>query len=107
MRPNPFSFALAATLALAAAVTVGDASLQTADAAKRDRGDGAGYVVARSHFGNGTLRAPVRRSGRGYYEVRMPGGTWISCKGDCAETLREETLDFWKEREKLSPNRSR
>jgi hypothetical protein len=25
----------------------------------------------------------------------MPGGTWIPCKQDCRETLREETVDFW------------
>jgi hypothetical protein len=27
--------------------------------------------------------------------MRLKGGTWIDCRGDCRETLREETVDFW------------
>jgi hypothetical protein len=25
----------------------------------------------------------------------MPGGTWIGCKTNCQQTLREESLDFF------------
>lgn len=39
------------------------------------------------------------RRGRWGQEVRLPGGTWIDCKGDCRETLREETVDFWERQE--------
>ena len=53
-----------------------------------------GVVVAQSQIGNGTISAPVRQTALGY-EVRLPGGNWIACKRDCAETLRVETVDFW------------
>ncbi|MCB1547737.1 MAG: hypothetical protein KDJ41_07880 [Hyphomicrobiaceae bacterium] len=68
-----------------------------ADAGKRhrERGPYAGYVTAHSDWGNGVIRAPVRQ-GRYGYQVRLPGGTWIDCRRSCSETLRQETLDFWK-----------
>jgi hypothetical protein len=28
--------------------------------------------------------------------VRMPGGTWLDCRGDCYDRLRFATVDFWK-----------
>lgn len=28
--------------------------------------------------------------------VRMPGGTWLDCRGDCYDRLRLATVDFWK-----------
>lgn len=30
-------------------------------------------------------------------QVRLPGGTWIDCAGDCRDTLRKQTVDFWYE----------
>lgn len=65
-------------------------------------GPGHEYVTARSDFGNGTARAPVRRAQYGY-QVKLPGGSWLYCKqnrllsrGDpCADTLRSQHLDFW------------
>jgi hypothetical protein len=30
--------------------------------------------------------------------VRLPGGTWLECGRSCSDTLRRETVDFWKER---------
>ena len=56
---------------------------------------GAGYVTAESRFGHGTVQGPVRIARAGNREVRLPGGTWISCTRSCAETLRVETIDFW------------
>lgn len=104
---TPASAAALSALTLAVATTLGATSVTTDAAAQSRRHGGEGYVTARSHYGNGVVSGPVRRSGRGHYEVRMPGGTWISCKSDCAQTLREETIDFWQERQKLSPGRSR
>ncbi|MEM9029618.1 MAG: hypothetical protein AAGC70_14740 [Pseudomonadota bacterium] len=57
----------------------------------------AGYVVARSDFGNGTVRGPVRHTRLGR-QVRLPGGTWVYCRQSCSETLRVETVDFWQSR---------
>jgi hypothetical protein len=30
-------------------------------------------------------------------QVRLPGGTWVDCAGDCQDKLRVKTVDFWKE----------
>ena len=30
-------------------------------------------------------------------QVELPGGTWIDCSGDCRDTLRKSTTDFWDE----------
>jgi hypothetical protein len=57
----------------------------------------AGYVVAESRFGHGTVSGPVRLGPTGY-EVRLPGGTWIACRRSCSETLRVESVDFWENR---------
>lgn len=81
--------AVIATAAIAAAVT----SINAANAAPRDGG-----VTACSRFGHGCTSAPVRRGSMGL-EVRLPGGTWISCARDCSTTLRDETIDFWSKRD--------
>lgn len=52
------------------------------------------YVVAESWWGHGSIRAPVRQ-GRTGLEVRLPRGTWIDCGRSCAQTLRQQTVDFW------------
>lgn len=44
------------------------------------------------------ISAPVRE-GRFGAEVRLPGGTWISCARSCKDTLRDETVDFWLKRD--------
>jgi len=64
-------------------------------AAQRGRpyADG-GYVVAESWWGKGTVSGPVRRGPVGW-QVRLPGGTWIDCVRSCAQTLRQQTVDFW------------
>lgn len=56
-------------------------------------------VTAYSRSNLQAVTAPVRR-GRWGLEVRLPGGSWIDCKGDCRETLREETVDFWERQER-------
>jgi hypothetical protein len=80
--------AFAGSVALITVANGGDASAR----------DGAGVVTACSKFGKGCISGPTR-PGRFGAEVRMPGGTWISCKGDCRDALREETVDFWAQRE--------
>ena len=54
-----------------------------------------GYVTAESRYGPQTITGPVRVSALGRREVRLPGGTWIECRRSCANTLRQETIDFW------------
>jgi hypothetical protein len=74
--------------------------VRTADAQQR-RGPappGYGYVTAESRYGTGVVTAPVRNGPAGRLEVRLPGGTWIECGRSCRDTLRRETVDFWKDR---------
>jgi hypothetical protein len=61
-------------------------------------GPGYGYVTAESRYGGATVTAPVRQGPKGRLEVRLPGGTWLECGRSCSDTLRRETVDFWKER---------
>ena len=42
-----------------------------------------------------TISAPVRRGPRGD-EVRLPGGTWVTCGFNCYFTVRNATVDFWR-----------
>ena len=81
---------LLATLTLAAVAS----PMLAAGTTKRS----AGTVEACSRFGKGCTSAPVRQTTRGP-EIRLPGGTWISCAGNCKDTLRDETVDFWAKRE--------
>jgi hypothetical protein len=53
-----------------------------------------GFVVAKSRFGNGVVRGQVRRAALGW-KVQLPGGRWVYCRRNCAETLRVETIDFF------------
>lgn len=39
---------------------------------------------------------PLRATALGK-QVRLPGGTWVDCAGDCREKLRIKTVDFWYE----------
>ncbi len=61
-------------------------------------GRSSGMVTGCSQFGKGCVSGPTR-AGRFGREVRLPGGTWIGCAGSCAETLRNETVDFWAKRD--------
>lgn len=75
-------------------------AIDTASAQRRSRDGG---VTACSRYGNGCISAPVR-GGRYGAQVRLPGGTWISCKRDCRETLREESVDFWETQRENAPD---
>lgn len=28
-------------------------------------------------------------------EIRLPNGTWIDCRADCAQTIRDQHVEFW------------
>lgn len=72
------------------------AAATAADAQSRRYGaPGEGFVTAESRYGHGTVSGPVRVGRAGNREVRLPGGTWISCGRSCSETLRVESIDFW------------
>jgi hypothetical protein len=64
---------------------------------------GDGTIRACSHYGHGCVTAPVRSGAHGR-EVRLPGGTWIHCAGDCRETLVDTTIDFWDKQRDGAPD---
>lgn len=72
----------------------GSALIALAAPADAQRRRTEGVVRACSNYGNGCTSAPVRRARFGY-EFRMPGGTWVSCRADCRNAIREDMLDFW------------
>lgn len=92
----------AATLVLLTSATV---MLPVAAEARRERDTGSS-VTACSRYGKGCLSAPTRR-GSVEREVRLPGGTWIGCKLDCRETLREESIDFFETLRERAPDHRR
>jgi hypothetical protein len=53
-----------------------------------------GRITAHSHFGNGSVTAPYRKTPVGY-QIRLPHGTWVYCRTSCRETLRVQTVDIW------------
>jgi hypothetical protein len=73
-----------------------------ADAADRTRAP-PGQVTSCSNHGHGCYSGPVRQGPRGL-EFRMPGGTWLPCRGNCKDAMREETVDFWEEQMKKLPS---
>jgi hypothetical protein len=66
--------------------------------AQNRRGPGYRYVTAESRYSTQTVSGPVRVGRSGRLEVGLPGGTWLECGRSCSDTLRRETVDFWKER---------
>lgn len=69
-------------------------TVEAASAGRNAVGPVQGYVVAYSHDGNGSIKAPWRDTARGR-QVRLPGGTWVYCRTSCSETLRVQTIDIW------------
>jgi hypothetical protein len=58
----------------------------------------SGTVSVCGRYSAQCITAPVRPA-RFAPEVRLPGGTWISCARSCRDTLRDETVDFWLKRD--------
>jgi hypothetical protein len=97
-------------LAVGAAAAVFLAGAAGADASDRrtyarDHQVAPPYVVAKSAFGNKTVKGAVRPTHLGY-QVQLPGGTWIYCRMSCTETLRVETVDFWEARNRDGSERT-
>ena len=84
----------APALALAAGALASPAEAQQ----RRSAEPRYAYVTAESRYSTATITAPVRQGPKGRLEVRLPGGTWLECARSCSDTLRRETVDFWKER---------
>jgi hypothetical protein len=88
------------TAALAKAITgiavlATTATLITSAASATGRsGPEPAWVTAESDYGHGRVSGPTRPARFGY-QVRLPGGSWVDCRGDCAEELRIQTVDFW------------
>ena len=72
------------------------AGWQPPSAARAAATGGYGYVTAESRYSGASVSGPVRRGPQGRLEVRLPGGTWIECGRSCSDTLRRETVDFWR-----------
>lgn len=79
------------------AASVGAADADAASSKKASR-ESYGTVTAISITTAQRVTAPVRK-GRWGDEVRMPSGYWTDCSGDCRETLRVKTIDFFVEME--------
>jgi hypothetical protein len=87
----------AGLVAMLAVTTAAGQAATPAGAAERAATNGTlGWVTAESRYSGQTVRGPVRRGPRGLLEVRLPGGTWMECGRSCADTLRRETVDFWR-----------
>lgn len=64
-------------------------------------------VVAESHYGHGRAIGAVRPGGRGGWQVRLPGGTWVDCGRSCTDTLRRQSVDLWENIGKDGPDQGR
>lgn len=89
-----------ATAAVLALVALAHAGPGGAEAASRRGGDDA--VKSCSRYGNGCRTVAVR-SGRNGLEYRSPGGSWVECRRDCREAVREDVIDFWETLREKSP----
>lgn len=55
-------------------------------------------VTACSKNGHFTCYTAVVGEGRYGPKLRLKHGTWIDCEGDCRDTLRRTTVDYWDDR---------
>lgn len=88
-----FALGFASTLAVSGSI----AAARATERVPLERIDRGGYAVAKSLYGNQTVRGPVRQTSLGL-QVKLPGGSWVYCRRSCSETLRVETVDFWASR---------
>lgn len=54
-----------------------------------------GAVTACSTWGHFDCATAQVRQGRLGLEYRTRNGSWVDCAGDCKDTLRRATVDFW------------
>jgi hypothetical protein len=88
--------ALSSMIALAGLVGLETGSAQAAGRQAAAGPGVVGYVTADSRYSGQSVSGPVRRGPKGQLEVRLPGGTWLECGRSCSDTLRRETVDFWR-----------
>jgi len=83
---------------LGAALTAAGLAMPTVGPVAADRNPPGivGFVTADSRYSGQSVRGPVRRGPQGQLEVRLPGGTWLECGLSCSDTLRRQTVDFWR-----------
>lgn len=70
---------------------------------------GHGTVVAKSNYSDKLevrAKRQVVRRGVTFWQVETPGGAWLDCGGDCAETYRREVMDFWEAQSEGGTGRS-
>lgn len=84
------------SLMIAALVGLGTAPLLVTGAEARNPSwsSKSGTVTACSRYGSDCYTAPVIQTRMGPKLV-LRGGTTVYCVGDCRDTLREKTVDFW------------
>lgn len=56
-----------------------------------------GQTTACSKLNGSKCKVGSVRDTRLGQKVRLPGGTWVDCDGDCKNKLRQKTVDFWYE----------
>lgn len=87
---------LSSMLALAGLTGLAAAPTQAAERQAAAGPGIIGYVTADSRYSGQSVSGPVRKGPQGRLEVRLPGGTWLECGRSCSDTLRRETVDFWR-----------
>lgn len=65
-----------------------------------------GRVTAQSDYGHGSVTGAVRIGPSGHREVQLPSGFWEDCAGDCRETLRRKSIDYWRAIDEEAPDGS-
>lgn len=87
------------SIMIAALIGLGATPLLASDAEARKPSwkSKPGTVTACSRYGHDCYTARVVQSRVGPKLV-LRGGTTIDCVGDCRDTLREKTVDFWETR---------
>ena len=53
------------------------------------------YITVQSKYTSESVSGCVRY-GRNGPEVQLPSGGWVRCEFGCANTLRSQTVDFWR-----------
>ena len=82
------------SLATSSALLLAVLTATSAEAGRRRHAAPEGaYVIAESHYGNGTVTGAVRETDLGP-QVQLPGGHWEYCRRSCEETLRVQSIDF-------------
>lgn len=83
-------------VAFAAALMV--VSIAGVTSASADAAKSRSAITACSKNGHHTCYTAAVGEGRYGPKLRLKHGTYIDCEGDCRDTLRRATVDFWDDR---------